>query len=75
MLNNYAVEGTNEDGSPNGTFWMSEATAEAASTEVLATHKGLSGAALEKYLDAYWAKSWTHFDVNKTGHIEVIKMP
>ena len=75
MINNFAVEGTNEDGSPNGSFFMSEATATAAAQEVLATHKGLSGAALEKYLDTYWAKTWGHFDVNKTGHIEVIQMP
>jgi len=54
---------------------MTEATATAAAKEVLATHKGLKGPALKKYLDTYWAKAWGHFDVNKTGNIEVIKMP
>jgi hypothetical protein len=39
MIGNYAKEGANEDGSPNGVFWMSEATATAAAEEVLATHK------------------------------------
>ena len=54
---------------------MSEGTAEAASKEVLATHKGLKSAELEKYLDTYWGKTWAHFDVNKKGHIEVTQMP
>jgi hypothetical protein len=72
MIKNYAKEGEAEDGSPNGTFWMSEATAEAAAKEVLGTHKGLKGDELEKYLDTYWGKTWGHFDVNKSGHIEVI---
>ena len=54
---------------------MSEATATAAAQEVLATHKGLKGAELEKYLDTYFAKTWAHFDVNKSGHVEVIQMP
>jgi hypothetical protein len=75
MISNYATEGANEDGSPTGTFWMNEATATAAAQEVLATHKGLKGAELEKYIDTYWAKTWGHFDVNKSGHIEVIQMP
>ena len=30
MIKNYATEGANEDGSPNGQFWMSEASADAA---------------------------------------------
>jgi len=54
---------------------MNEATARAAASEVLATHKGLKGDALEKYLGTYFAKAWGHFDVNRTGTIEVIKMP
>ena len=75
MIGNYAVEGTNEDGSPNGQFMMTESTATAAAEEVLATHKGLKGDALSKYMDTYWAKTWGHFDVNKSGKIEVIQMP
>lgn len=75
MIKNYATEGANEDGVPNGTFWMSESTADAAAHEVLATHKGLKGTELEKYLDTYFAKAWAHFDVNKRGKIEVIQMP
>ena len=75
MISKYALEGQNKDDSPDGTFWMNEATARAAASEVLGTHKGLKGAALGSYLDTYFAKAWAHFDVNRTGAVEVIKMP
>ena len=75
MINTYALEGKNKDGSPNGQFWVDEAGARAAASEVLATHKGLKGAALQGYLKSYFAKAWGHFDVNRTGKIEVIQMP
>jgi hypothetical protein len=82
MISNYALEEkTAPDaagvggGEPTGNFWMSESTSRAAAAEVLATHKGLNGAALTKYLDTYFAKAWGHFDVNRTGMVEVIKMP
>ena len=75
MISSYALEGANGDGAPDGTFWMNEAVARAAASEVLATHKGLKGAALDSYLGTYFAKAWSHFDVNKTGMVEVYKMP
>ena len=46
-----------------------------AAREVLATHKGLSGAALDKYMDTYWSKAWGHFDVNRTGAIPIMYAP
>ena len=75
MIEQYAQEGKNKDGSPNGQFWMSENNARAASSEVLDTHRGLRGAARENYLKTYFPRSWAHFDVNRTGMIEAIKMP
>ena len=75
MITTYADEGKNKDGSPNGSFTLNEGATRAAASEVLATHKGLSGAALKSYLDTYFAKAWAHFDVNQTGRIEVIKAP
>jgi hypothetical protein len=39
MIEQYALEGKNKDGSPNGQFWMTEAGARAASSEVLDTHR------------------------------------
>ena len=75
MIEQYALEAKTKDGSPSGHFWMDEGTSRAAAAEVLATHKGMKGGALQKYLDTYFSKAWGHFDVNRTGKIEVIKMP
>ena len=85
MIEQYALEertkvvehadGLKTGGEPSGKFWMNQASALAASKEVLATHKGLSGKMLDDYVTTYFAKAWGHFDVNQTGFIEVIKMP
>ena len=74
MIKNYALEAKNKDGSPSGKFWIDEAGARAAATEVLATNKGMK-TGKKAYLNTYFAKAWGHFDVNRTGKIEVIKMP
>jgi len=78
MIKNYAIEKATDDKEnpvPTGKFVMNEATMRAAASEVLCTHKGLCGAALQSYLNTYYAKAWGHFDVNKTGEVEVIKCP
>merc|ERR1719230_152515 len=75
MCKTYALEGKNKDGSPNGNFVMDEATTRAAASEVLETHKGLTGDAKKKYLDTYFPRTFAHFDVTKSGKLEVIKMP
>ena len=75
MIEHYAMEEKTEDDLPSGKFWMNESITRAAAREVLETHKGLSGAKLDKYMDTYFQKAWGHFDVNRTGLVEVIKMP
>merc|ERR1719197_114517 len=79
MYKNYAIDkncaGKDEDPRPCGKFVMNESTMRAAASEVLCTHKGLCGGNLQTYLDTYFAKAWGHFDVNRTGEIEVIKSP
>uniref|UniRef100_A0A7S3IF60 EF-hand domain-containing protein n=1 Tax=Strombidium inclinatum TaxID=197538 RepID=A0A7S3IF60_9SPIT len=75
MLKNYALEGKNKDGSPNGNFVIDEVSARSAAREVLGTHKGLHGAAMIKYMQTYFEPTWKHFDVNGSGKIEVLKMP
>ena len=86
MVANYALEEKKcdhddndkpiaESCKPTGAFWVNEAGAKAAASEVLATHKGLKGDALKSYMDTYFAKAWGHFDVNRVGVVEVIKMP
>ena len=68
-------DGSKTGGEPIGKFWMNKEDATSAAKEVLSTHKGLTGAALDQYLNTFFEKSWGHFDVNKSGWIEVIKMP
>jgi len=75
MIKTYALEGKNKDGSPNGQFYMDEATTRAAAGEVLETHKGLTGGAKADYLKTYFPRTWAHFDVNKTGKLGVETMP
>ena len=74
MIQQYALEektkvvenadGTTSGGEPSGKFWMNKAATRAAASEVLGTHKGLSGKMLTDYLDTYFDKAWGHFDVN-----------
>merc|ERR1719224_356120 len=68
-------DGSKSGGEPSGKFWMKKDDAMSAAKEVLETHKGRSGGALDSYLGTFFNKSWGHFDVNQTGWIEVIKMP
>ena len=84
MVNTYAMEekkcvedeeGNAVDCEPTGNFFLNKIGAKAAAKEVLYTHKGLSGMELNDYLANYYDKAWTHFDVNKSGVLEVIKMP
>ena len=81
MYETYALEettpktDTDPGGVPTGKFWLNKMAAYAVAQEVLATHKGLTGAKLQSYLDTYFEKAWGHFDVNRTGMIEVIKAP
>ena len=84
VITNYAQEGSDcddaGDGSPvlptckgNGVFTLNKSSALALATEVLGTHKGLSGDALQSYLDTYFDKAWGHFDVMQTGSIAAAK--
>ena len=75
MINTYATEGENKDGSGDGVFTMTTAQAKAAATEVLGTHKKLTGAAADACLATYFAKAWGHFDVNNTGEIAGVRTP
>ena len=75
MIKNYADEGKNKDGSPNGSFTLTEAATRAAASEVLITNAKMNPKDVPGYLNTYFAKAWGHFDVNRTGRVEVIKMP
>jgi len=68
-------DGSKIGGEPTGVFMMGKKDMQYAAKEVLGTHKGLSGAALAQYMDTYFDKAWSNFDVNGDGAIEVIKSP
>jgi hypothetical protein len=75
MIQNYALEGKNEDGTPTGKFFMNEAITKQAAAEILKTHKKLEGKELEDYLNQYFARTFAHFDVTKDGLLSVDVMP
>ena len=75
MIMNYAQEGKDKEGAPNGQFFMTEAQTKAAAAEVLGSHKALDGPAKAEYLKTYFPRTWAHFDVNKDGRIGVETMP
>merc|ERR1712167_444030 len=71
MIEQYAQEHKNKDGSPNGVFSMSEGSARAADTEVLTTNAKMAPGAVGAYLNTYWSKAWGHFDVNKPAPLRL----
>ena len=75
MIENYALEGKNEDGTPNGKFFMNEATTKQAAIEVLKTHKKLEGKENEEYIKQYFDRTWQHFDVTHDNLVGAEVMP
>jgi len=75
VIEQYAQECKNKDGSPNGQFVLDESNAYSLAREVLDTHRKLTGEARDNYLKTYFKRTWEHFDVNRTGKVEAIKMP
>jgi len=75
MIEQYSLEQKNKDGTPSGKFWLDEAGARAASKEVLETNCKVTGKSNTDWLGTYFPKAWAHFDVNRTGKVEAIKMP
>ena len=45
-----------------------------AGEELVAKIKGLSGAALSDYMNMNFGELWDHFDVNKSGLVEIERM-
>jgi hypothetical protein len=75
MIEQYALEQKTKEGYPSGKFWMDEASTRAAAAEVLETNCNMKGASKGEWLKTYFGKAWGHFDVNRSGKVEVIKMP
>jgi hypothetical protein len=75
MIEQYALEQKTKEGYPSGKFWMDEAATRAAANEVLETNCKMNGVSKADWLKTYFGKAWGHFDVNRSGKVEVIKMP
>jgi hypothetical protein len=72
LIQNYAIEMKDKNGKPSGHFFFDKAAAKDASTEVCNTSAPKSAAQL---LGDKFEETWTHFDVNKDGLVEVERMP
>jgi len=75
MYKTYATEGETKQGLPTGHFWVTQADAEKAATEVVGTHLQLKKDDLKSYVKAQFPAAWTRYDVNEEGKIEVDRMP
>ena len=64
ILTNFALEGKNADGSPNGVFKMDEKQTKRASKMIIQKYKHLEGSKVDDYMHQYFARTWEHFDVN-----------
>ena len=74
MIDVYAKEGRNPDGSPNGKFVLDKEAAKKASEEVLKTHMHLTGKKLENYMTMNFDETWNYYDVNNEDAIEADRM-
>ena len=74
MIDKYALEGRNPDGSASGKFVLNKESAKIAAEEVLKTHLHLSGKKLENYMLANFDETWAFYDVNNDDAIEAARM-
>ena len=75
MYETYAHEGMNEDGTPDGRFWVTKENARKAAGEVVGTHLHLVDKDQEAFLAENFPAAWERYDVNGEGKIEVDRMP
>ena len=75
LYQNYARE-IKRDGQLTGAFFLNKDDAFAATMEVVTTHFKWSADKAKKWLsDGIFADTWSHYDVNKDGLVEVERMP
>ena len=74
MISNYAKEGRNPDGTPNGKFYLDYDSGKKAAEEVVTTHLKLKGEKLKDYLAHNYDQTWDFYDVNKENLIEADRM-
>ena len=74
MISSYAKEGRDKNGQKNGKFYLDHDSGEEAAKEILHTHLGLSGKALDNYMMENYDIAWKYYDVNDENLIEADRM-
>jgi len=75
LIKTYALEMKDEKGNPSGHFFFNRDAARKVSDEVVHTHMKYNDAQTASYLKEKFPETWTHFDVNNDGLVEVERMP
>jgi hypothetical protein len=74
LIGRYSLEG-NDNGQPNGNFYLDKDGAKAVAQEVVGTHFGFHGAKRDSYVSQRLPEIWKNIDVNNDGIIDVSKGP
>ena len=75
LIKNYALEMKDDKGKPSGAFFLDKDGANKVSNEVVHTHFQYDDDKTNDYLKEHFDETWTHFDVNNDGLVEVERMP
>ena len=75
VLKEFAHEGKNKDGSPNGKFVLDRAGASQLGLRVLQNDFGMAPDAASAHMNEYFDRAWDHYDVNRTGYIDAGMAP
>jgi hypothetical protein len=75
LIKNYALEMKDDNGRPSGHMFLNKDAARKVSNEVVHTHFQYNDAQSAAYLNEHFDETWTHFDVNNDGLVEVERMP
>ena len=71
IFNHYAVPITNAAGLPTGQKVLYKEGCEKACAEILLVTKQVSEAKMEAYMSEFFPRTWSKFDVNNSGEIDV----
>merc|ERR1719444_687253 len=71
IFNHYAVPITNAAGQATGTKVLYKDGCQKAAAEVLLVTKQVSEAKMETYMAEFFPRTWSKFDINNSGEIDV----
>ena len=75
LIKNYATEGKADNGGGNGKFYLTKADALLVAGEIGNTHLGLSGSALDNFVQTTGAQAFDTVDALHEGFIDIMKGP